>query len=491
MAEPRVRIRLEADSSGAEAGVSRAEASLGRLNTFLRDRLVATFGDVANASRIALEAVGDFAESEAKLGALEIRLADQGVALDQFLAKLNEVAAGTVSNADLVRSASEALIRGLPADQIVNVLAVARQQAVVTGNTVSETFAALVRAITSASQEQLAALGINVSLREELSNLAADTGLSADQFDSAKRALVAWNVVAAQGVPTGEQLARAQQGISVAMEKFNSGLSNLKEFLAGATVALVQFGRGFTDFVVGAFAKGAQAILRSFELIVEGAASLPFVGEKFKDLEGRLESARIATEKFADDWLKTSSRLKSEALDILSQMGERLGLLKGNAQEAGDRIQSVNNNFTSVAATAREAGQAGSAGMDAIKQAAEDAAAQLEATRVSADNARVGFSALGAQAATAAAQVRSLTAAQFDAIEASQGVGAATQAALDAGGRLTQGGARVRLAGGGSRLTSSFGFGSRGSSSFATISGGTFSVTRPSQPVSSDGRIGG
>lgn len=91
-------------------------------------------------------------------------------------------------------------------------------------------------------------------------------------------------------------------------------------------------------------------------------------------------------------------------------------------------------------------------------------------------------------------KVIAVTSAGFDALAASAGRAAAIQAALAGGARLTSGGTRIRFAGGGSRLTSTAGFGSstigqQGTFTDFNLSGGTFTTVSKTVTQSPDGRI--
>lgn len=177
------------------------------------------------------------------------------------------------------------------------------------------------------------------------------------------------------------------------------------------------------------------------------------------------------------------------ALDGARQSGEfTFQELAAKAEEANRQMEALRERADRLKQGLPEIAEAADAGLGTATDQAERFTDQLAEARLGTDSVRAGLVELGAQATRTAvnfdALARSATAAALaggasDRSAAQTGRSVAVQAALDAGGRLTQGGSRVRLPGGGSRLTSSF------------SQTGVFASQRSSSSVSSDGRIGG
>lgn len=519
MAEPRVRIRLEADSSNAEAGIGRTESALSGLNTRGIGGLIKGIGALAaggalvsflkDAASASIESEQAAIRQSAALRTLGERAKEVQSALEDQQAALQS--ASRFDDESISAAQTRIALLTQEASQIRETTQAIADFAAATGQSLEQATATVIGGVTG-SGRALKQYGVELDETSSQTRKLDDiTKQLSERFSgSAQNDLNSF----------GGSTERLKNAIGNLVEAFgnliNSGgiaeriLNNMAESADRISNSLTD-----TDITVTEVAKAAEEMGVSFEtarlaiagyrqLVVDTGPAIDGLSDAADNAAGSVEKL---SESFAEattparalvDLLGTVSSIQLEdealklqvALDLARASGEfSFQEMAAKAEEAEAKIEDLRARAQRLRDGLPDIGAAADEGFGAVSDSASEAASQLEATRVSADNARVGFAALGAQAETAAAQVRALTAAQFDAISASQGVGAATQAALDSGGRLTQGGARVRLPGGGSRLTSSFGFNSR--SSFATISGGTFSVTRQSQPVSSDGRIGG
>ena len=121
----KAKVVLDADTKNAEKGIKRVEGSFRKFGSWLSTKFVFTLGDVQRAFSAITGSIKDAAALEGQTAALEANLAAQGMALDSFLANLDRVAQGQIAQADLIAASSQAILLGIPADKIAELLEVA------------------------------------------------------------------------------------------------------------------------------------------------------------------------------------------------------------------------------------------------------------------------------------------------------------------------------------------------------------------------------
>lgn len=439
-----VKTRLEAEDNASPA-VAKAQGSFSRFADFLKSKFVVTLGDVSNLARSAMDRIFDTARLEGQTNALRIELAKQGQSFDEFIGKLDEVARGTVSTGDLIKSSSQALLLGIPADQIARLLEIARASAIATGRSTADAFNDIATGIGRASPMILDNLGLVLKLGPAYDAMARQVGKSAEELTSAEQKTAVLNAVLEAGKSRIEAYGEAQSGLAEAIEQ--------------ATKAQ-------DDFTVGA-SKVVSALGTSVAIIVNASAAGWLI------LAEAVQTARIQWALWRGD-LESAQQINEQAVQIkrlverLDELGVRLGKLRDQQwasilDDGGDAAQRA------AEKTARLAlGAADTQGRlaDMGNQAATTTVA-IDATTVAVDDLADSLTDVSTNTrleieyqqqlerqyrATAAAAI--FTSQAFDMLARSQGRAVAVQGAVEAGGRLILGGTRVLLPGGGSRLTS-------------------------------------
>ena len=147
------------------------------------------------------------------------------------------------------------------------------------------------------------------------------------------------------------------------------------------------------------------------------------------DISSALEEARNSTDASSDAFVRYE-QIASARMEFLKTNIERvrdgLGVLVESTDDAGD----------SVAAFGKKA--------DTTGDAVDDLGDALDGARASSEDLGRGMQS-STQYVKRAGEQAIITAAQFDALRKSAGDAAAVAAALESGGRLTQGGTRVRI----------------------------------------------
>jgi len=231
------------------------------------------------------------------------------------------------------------------------------------------------------------------------------------------------------------------------------------------------------DQLAGAASRSADAIDRVttrlsnwFTRLKEGVA---VIGLAIATIATGLPAALAqATEKlvsFAAQIVAVLEKIPGLGL-VLGGEGGLSGILHRLAQEIGDFGRTLQGTSSDFAAAALEWGKGG----ENLVQL-DDAARQATVTVVSLGRAqREAKVAAEEHNAVLVQQIQLLqmTSAQFDQVSRAQGRAAATEQALEQGGRLSSAGRRIHLPGGGSRLTPLAISGGGGSTAFAAPTAG-------------------
>lgn len=284
MAEPTVKVRIQADTSDAETKLS-------RFGTFVRGNVVATFGDLARAARAAFDAIRDSASLESQRAALEANLAAQGQAFDAFIAKLDQVAQAQVSTGDLIRTSSEAILRGIPAEEIANILETARTTSIATGQSVADAFEALARGVATGSGELLRAQGIVISSADAFEAMAASIGKTADQLTISERQQAIYNAVVEQGRENTERFGGAQTDMGKIVQQTSAQLENFREVSGKVITVLSVLASSALTGAAAGFVFLARALAEVNGFLASVWVNLGIGGERMVELESASKRA--------------------------------------------------------------------------------------------------------------------------------------------------------------------------------------------------------
>ena len=293
-----VKGRIETEDASS-AAVKKVEGSFRRLTTFLKSKFVITLGDVTRIAKAAFDSFKESLDLKSQTNALRIQLAQQGLAFDKYIAKLNEVAQGTVSTASLIKSSSKALLLGIPADQIADLLEVARVSAIATGQTVAQAFDDIATGIGRASPMILDNLGLVVKLGPAYAEMARQLGKSTEQLTAAEQKQALLNKVLEIGkgriAAYGDQqdtLAKALQQAGAAQDDFRIGAGKVAG-VVGTTLAgvLVRAAEGAIIL-----AKGFQQVRIQWNLWTGDMAEAVEINNSISALD-KLEAKLAATSK--------------------------------------------------------------------------------------------------------------------------------------------------------------------------------------------------
>lgn len=228
-----LRVRIVADTRGVDKGLKSAETSVSRFKT----SYVAATAAIAAATAAVVKGFQQLREGAtlaAQEQALRTQLARVGQDLEGFLGTLDRVAKGTLSTAEQIQASSSALLLGIPADKISELLEIARKSAAATGQEIGQAFNDIATGIGRASPLILDNLGITVKLGEANRIYAEQLGKSVDALTEAERKQALLNAVLETGATQFAGLENAITPAADAMDRFVSSVTNVGDDLAKA-----------------------------------------------------------------------------------------------------------------------------------------------------------------------------------------------------------------------------------------------------------------
>jgi len=439
------RMKVEAVITArdqASAPIGRVESRFkGLASTISKSKvkIVAALAGIA----VAFQQLQRAADLKGQTAALRTQLAQQGQDLDTYLLKLQEVSRGTISTADLIGASSRALLLGIPAEKISELLETARASAIATGQSVSTAFNDITTGIGRASPLILDNLGLMVNLTETYGQAAESIGIAAEEMTQTQKSAALLNAVLDIGRQRVAQYGEAQDLVSSQMQRANATLVNLKNemFNFGNRVVLFLTSQLYGLYSIMALLNAGVDTFR-IEIHKLSSALNPFISRNEKWL-AQMTLQRDRFREIAEESRKTGKDLLSAALST-EKLEQQTRVLSSTSESARARLKEL-------------AGQVGAN--------TEETARLYEVTL----DASSGFrDQVQQQNALIASTQRLITTKRdFIAVERELGRAAAERAAIQSGA-VGEGG-RLRLPGGSRRLIR----GGAGSTPFQ-FSGGKF-----------------
>lgn len=199
--------------------------------------LAASFATIALGAKKAFDAIEEGAKRLGQKRTLEKTLESQGISLDRFIGKLNEVARSQISTAGLIESSSKALLLGIPADKIAALLEVARVSAIATGESVSKAFDDIATGVGRASPLILDNLGIIVKLGPTYERFAASVGKAVEELTAEEQKLALLNEVLEVGAKRTAAFGEAQSTLAGIIDSTKASISNWGDEIADAAAS--------------------------------------------------------------------------------------------------------------------------------------------------------------------------------------------------------------------------------------------------------------
>ena len=261
MRESRLRVILEARDQTSRV-IAKAQGRLEKFRNFLATRFVFTLGDVARAARVAFDAIKEATDLSSQTAVVRRQLRAQGVEFDAYIAKLEEVADGTLSAQQIIQQSAAALTRGIDAEAIAELLEIARSRSIAFGISVEEAFRRITEGVAKTEKELLDEIGIFASLGEATERYAEQVGKTVEQLSQQERQTAFLNEVIRSAKGDTDALIGSQDQLSLSLQRGTAAMANLRTSASQLAAAL-----GAT---LGAtFNLAAQSISQVIELLVK------------------------------------------------------------------------------------------------------------------------------------------------------------------------------------------------------------------------------
>src|SRR5215468_458914 len=252
-AEEASRVLQGLATSGAKFGQAVVQSSQDAANSLnglgaSARRVFEIFSGInlASAFETGVRALKEFAVEAARVG-LEARAQEDafnrltssiGVSSEALLSEMRRVWGGLVDTSSTMTAASKALLEGLQPEQIVRLMEIARQQAKLTGQDVTDAFNVITEAIANQAPKQLRSIGLNVDAEAAYRKMIGAQRESGVELTNAGRSQALYNAVIAQAAPqmaalTQETLTQKEQ-VQLAQRQWHDFQQAVGGFLVDA-----------------------------------------------------------------------------------------------------------------------------------------------------------------------------------------------------------------------------------------------------------------
>ena len=336
MAERTLEITIKAKDL-YDRELKKAKAQFKSASENIRQNFVANFARAAGAV-IAFKKAFDFASEAAKFDQQQQAFANLAASHGQNAAAmvegLKQMSAQTISTAGIMESAGKAMVLGIPAEQLAEMMQIARASSRITGETVQKSFEDIALGVGRQSRMILDNLGIIVNADEAYAEYAATLGITADQLTEVQRKQAFTNAVMKAGQDIIKRVGVEGMTAAEAMQAFTAQMDNARIFFGKLVISvssgLSAIAFGFSTVfagIVGTLAKGIAKI-------VELGESLPFVGDKFKAASEAIKGFAQFEFEAASQAAKLSEQSSNVAISIWKQKEAIEGVTKARTEAA-------------------------------------------------------------------------------------------------------------------------------------------------------------
>ena len=354
----------------------KAEGSFRRFGKYLSKRFVITLGDVTRAITAAWRAMQSVITLEGQETALRGQLARMGQDFDTFISQLDKAAAGTVSTADLIANSSRALLLGIPADKIADLLEIAGSRAIATGQSISQAFNDISVGIGRASPLILDNLGFVIKLETVYGEYAEKLGTTASQLTIAQQREALLNTVLRQGAEDMAALGTAADDTFVSFNRGKAEIANLTETFkrfSGAALPLVYIGLLRLKLITLEVLTELNVLASRFFTL---AAKLPGVGESFRKTADDLLNSAVASSAAA-------AATRQQVIDLKNLVDVTLGVkdvtfdVAKVTRKATFDVRAYNAGLQDLKTEAKETGESLEEFGEKMKESGESISANL------------------------------------------------------------------------------------------------------------------
>ncbi len=324
MTEQVETLTNELENNQAEAADNTSSA-WGAAIEGIRGHLALMITSIA-ATLASIETLRSGAEFDQTQEAFNRMAASFGADGDKIITKLKEVSAETIAQAELMRIAGTAMKLGIPAEELADLMEIARASARITGKTITEAFESAAFGIGRQSKMILDNLGIVFDVEKAYKDFATTLGKTSLQLTDAERKMAFLNAVMKSGNETVEVMNISQVSSKEIMQQWVAVTKDLVAEIGQKLLKAVDA----IDVAFNAMAAGMQKVIAGILGLVGATEISNLIALKSEENWGRAKAAwdRLFSEKNkVEDY--------SDAVQLLGDTSdESMTQIKKKAEEA-------------------------------------------------------------------------------------------------------------------------------------------------------------
>ena len=298
-------VDIAANVGRLQKDMKKARKSVGGLNKNVKDvknsmdrfegsikKVAATVGGIF-ALRKAWDLAFDAARFQQAEQAFANLAASHGENSQKLIDNLIRVSKGTISTANLMQSAGTAMLLGIPADKLEDMMKIARATARITGQSMQEAFQDIAKGIGRQSKLVLDNLGIIVKAEDANRRYAEAMEITGRALTDTEKKQAFINETMRSGADLSERINAQALTSAEAMDKFKATVENLKISLGKMLIAGSAFATFLTQLAATTVASVLETIAHRLSQLFDIFAKIPGVGKMF-------DKASDALKRFAD-----------------------------------------------------------------------------------------------------------------------------------------------------------------------------------------------
>ena len=261
-------------------------ASSARKMTAALASVYAVVGSLRGAFEMAVQ--GEAANKQEK--AFANLAASAGKSSDMILDSLERVSNGMVSNADLIKASGTAMMMGIPADKLVDMMRIAEATSRQTGQSVTEAFNDISLGVARQSKMILDNLGIVVSVEKANQEYAKSLNKTAEALTDAEKKQAFMNAVMTAGNDLIKRIGSGEggfAGVARATKEWDEALSNLSKLISEESNPLFEAVAGVLRRINMEFKAGRQAAAEYGSSVENIDARIAALNAKHGDMASR------------------------------------------------------------------------------------------------------------------------------------------------------------------------------------------------------------
>jgi len=344
-------VEIAANVARLQKDMDKARKSIGKLNNNVKktkmsmDKFEGTIRKITGAigGIFALSKAWDLAFDAAKFqqaeGAFANLAASHGVNSQKIIDNLTRVSKGTISTANLMQSAGTAMLLGIPAEQLEDMMKIARATARITGQSMQEAFQDIAKGIGRQSKLVLDNLGIIVKAEDANRRYAEAMEITGRALTDTEKKQAFINETMRSGADLAERINAQAITSAEAMEKFKATAENLGISVGKMLIAIVAFGTGITQLAAGTVAMIIETIADKLSHLFDLGAKLPGkMGKIFKDASDSMKGLA----KFEAEVRVEAFKNADAAFEVAKAIFKQNEAVEGGIKKAKDEIKITN-----------------------------------------------------------------------------------------------------------------------------------------------------